>query len=80
MSDALIDSEIADQLHGDLFVKRFTASDSTGVLGDLEKAPCFGESSKSGSNGLFVQPRWASDDASWVGEQLSTPWFEWVSH
>jgi len=57
MSDALLDSAIADQLHRDLVVKRLTASDSTRVLGDLGKALAFGEAPKSARNGLFVQPR-----------------------
>jgi hypothetical protein len=37
MSDDLPISDVADQLHDDLLVKRLTDSDNTGFSNDLEK-------------------------------------------
>jgi len=37
MSDDLPNSDVADQLHDDLLVKRLTDGDSTGFSNDLEK-------------------------------------------
>jgi hypothetical protein len=37
MSDDLSNSDVADQFHDDLLVKRLTGGDNTGFSNDLEK-------------------------------------------
>ncbi len=46
MSDDLPISDVADQLHDDLLVKRLTDSDNTGFSNDLEKGASVDEVAK----------------------------------
>jgi len=49
MGDDLPNSEVADQIHEDLLVKRLTDSDSTGFSNDLEKGASVDEVPKTAS-------------------------------
>ena len=53
MSDDLPISDVADQLHDDLLVKRLTDSDNTGFSNDLEKGASVDEVPKTASGGFF---------------------------
>ena len=53
MSDDLPISDVADQLHDDLLVKRLTDSDNTGFSNDLEKGASVDEVAKTASKGFF---------------------------
>ena len=57
MSDDLPISDVADQLHDDLLVKRLTDSDNTGFSNDLEKGASVDEVAKTASRRVFLQPR-----------------------
>jgi len=57
MSDDLPNSDVADQLHDDLLVKRLTDSDNTGFWNDLEKGASVDEVPKTASRRVFLQPR-----------------------
>src|SRR5207244_11102458 len=59
MSDDLPISDVADQLHDDLLVKRLTDSDNTGFSNDLEKGASVDEVAKTASRRVFLQPRYA---------------------
>ena len=52
MSDDLPISDVADQLHDDLLVKRLTDSDNTGFSNDLEKGASVDEVAKTASGGF----------------------------
>jgi hypothetical protein len=58
MSDDLPISDVADQLHDDLLVKRLTDSDNTGFSNDLEKGASVDEVAKTASRRVFLQPRY----------------------
>ena len=55
MSDDLPNSDVADQLHDDLFVKRLTDSDNVGFANDLEKGPSVNELPKTRLGGFFYR-------------------------
>lgn len=57
MSDDLPNSDIADQLHDDLFVKRLTDSGNPEFANDLEKRASVDEVSKTAFGRVFLQPR-----------------------
>jgi len=57
MSDDLPISDLADQLHDDLLVKRLTDSENTGLSNDLEKGASVNEVEKTASRRVFLQPR-----------------------
>jgi hypothetical protein len=57
MSDDLPISDVADQLHDDLLVKRLTDSDNTGFSNDLENGTSVDEVAKTASRRVFLQPR-----------------------
>jgi hypothetical protein len=57
MSDDLPNSDVADQLHDDLFVKRLTDSDNTEFSNDLEKRVSVDEVPKTAFRRVFLQPR-----------------------
>jgi hypothetical protein len=57
MSDDLPYSDAADQLNGDLVVKRLTGSDNTEFSNDLEKGASVDEVPKTASRRVFLQPR-----------------------
>jgi hypothetical protein len=57
MSDDLPNSDVGDQLHDDLFVKRLTDSDNVGFSNDLEKGPSVNELPKTSSRRVFLQAR-----------------------
>jgi hypothetical protein len=57
MSDDVPNSDVADQLHYDLLVKRLTGGDNTEFLNDLEKGASVDEVSKTVSRRVFLQPR-----------------------
>jgi hypothetical protein len=57
MSDDVPNSDVDDQLHGDLFVKRLTDSDNTEFSNDLEKRVSIDEVPKTGFRRVFLQPR-----------------------
>jgi len=57
MRDDLPNSDIADQLHDDLLVKRLTDSDNTEFTNDLEKGASVDEVPKTASRRVFLQPR-----------------------
>lgn len=59
MSDDLLNSDVADQLHDNLLVKRLTDSDNTEFSNDVEKGASLDEGSKTASRRVFLQPRWA---------------------
>jgi hypothetical protein len=50
-------SDVADQLHDDLLVKRLTGGDNTEFSNDLEKGASVDEVSKTISRRIFLQPR-----------------------
>jgi hypothetical protein len=58
MSDDLPNSDVADQLHYDLLVKRLTGGDNTEFSNDLEKGASVEEVSKTVSRRVFLQPRY----------------------
>jgi hypothetical protein len=57
MSDDLPNSDVADQLHDDLFVKRLTDSGNTEFANDLEKRVSVDEVPKTTSTWVFLQAR-----------------------
>jgi hypothetical protein len=57
MSDDLPNSDVADQLHDDLFVKRLTDSDNTEFSNNLEKRVSVDEVPKTGFRRVFLQAR-----------------------
>src|SRR5215510_16387273 len=57
MSDDLPNSDVGDQLHDDLFVKRLTDSDNTEFSNDLEKGASMDEVLKAAFRRVFLQPR-----------------------
>ena len=57
MSDDLPNSDVADQLHYDLLVKRLTGGDNTEFSNDLENGASVDEVSKTVSRRIFLQPR-----------------------
>jgi len=57
MSDHLPNSDVADQLHDDLLVKRLTDSENTRFSNDLEKEASVAEVPKTASRRVFLQPR-----------------------
>ena len=57
MSNDLPNSDVADQLHDDLLVKRLTASDNTEFTNDLEKGASVDEVPKTASRRVFLEPR-----------------------
>ena len=57
MSNDLPNSDVADQLHDELFVKRLTDNDNTEFSNDLEKGASVDEVSKTVSRRVFLQPR-----------------------
>jgi len=57
MSNDLPISDVADQLHDDLLVKRLTDGDNTGFSNDLEKGASVDEVAKTASRRVFLQPR-----------------------
>jgi len=57
MSDDLPNSDVADQLQNDLFVKRLTDSDNTEFSNDLEKRVSVVEVPKTAFRRVFLQPR-----------------------
>jgi hypothetical protein len=61
MGDDLPNSEVADQIHEDLLVKRLTDSDSTGFSNDLEKEASGDEVPKTSSRRVFLQARYAHE-------------------
>ena len=56
MSDDLPNSDVADQLDDDLFVKRLTDSDNTEFSNDLEKRVSVDEVPKTAFRRVFLQP------------------------
>jgi hypothetical protein len=56
MSDDLPNSDVADQLHEDLFVKPPTDRDNTGFSTDLEKGASVDEVPKPSFRRVFLQP------------------------
>ena len=57
MNDDLPISDVADQLHDDLLMKRLTDGDNTGFSNDLEKGASVDEVAKTASRRVFLQPR-----------------------
>jgi hypothetical protein len=57
MSNDLPNSDVADQLHYDLLVKRLTGGDNTEFSNDLEKGASVDEVSKTVSRRVFLEPR-----------------------
>ena len=57
MSDDLPNSDVGDQLHDDLFVKRLTDSGNTESANDLEKRVSVDEVPKTAFRRVFLQPR-----------------------
>ncbi len=57
MSDDLLKSDVADQLHDDLLEERITDSGNTGFSNDLEKRASVDEVPKTASRRFFLQPR-----------------------
>ena len=57
MSNDVPNSDVADQLHYDLLVKRLTGGDNTEFSNDLEKGAGVDEVSKTVSGRVFLQPR-----------------------
>ena len=57
MSDDLLNSDVADQLHDDFLLKRLTDSDKTGFSNDLEKGANMAEVSKTIARRVFLQTR-----------------------
>jgi hypothetical protein len=57
MSDDLPNSDVADQIHDDLFVKRLTDSGNTEFANDLEKRVSVDEVPKTTSTWVFLQAR-----------------------
>jgi len=57
MSDDLPNSDVADQLHDDLFVKRLTDSGNTEFANDLEKRVSVDKVPKTAFRRVFLQPR-----------------------
>src|SRR5262245_53211366 len=55
MRDDLPNSDVAGQLHDDLFVTWFTDSDNVGFANDLEKGPSVNELSKTPLGGFFYR-------------------------
>jgi hypothetical protein len=60
MSDDLPNSDVADQLHDDLFVKRLTDSGNTEFANDLEKRVSVDEVPKTAFRRVFLQPRYVA--------------------
>jgi len=57
MNDDLTNSDVADQLHDDLLVKRLTDTDNTEFSNDLEKGASVDEVPKTPSRRVLLQPR-----------------------
>jgi hypothetical protein len=57
MSDDVPNSDVNDQLHYDLPVKRLTDSDSTKFPNDLEKGASMDEVQKAAFRRVFLQAR-----------------------
>jgi hypothetical protein len=57
MNDDRPISDVADQFHVDLLVKRLTDTDNTGFSNDLEKGASVDEVPKTPSWRVFLQPR-----------------------
>jgi len=60
MSDDLPNSDVADQLDDDLFVKRLTDSDNTEFSNDLRKGASMDQVLKTAFRRVFLQPRYAA--------------------
>jgi len=57
MNDDLPNSDVAEQLHDDLLVKRLTDTDNTEFSNDLEEGASVNEVSKTPYRRVFLQPR-----------------------
>ena len=57
MSNDLPNSDVADQLDDDLFVKRLTDRDNTEFSNDLRKGASMDEVLKTAFRRVFLQPR-----------------------
>jgi len=57
MSNDVPNSDVADQLHYDLLVKRLTDSGNTEFANDLEKRVSVDEVPKTAFRRVFLQPR-----------------------
>jgi hypothetical protein len=57
MSADLPNSDVADQIHHDLFVKRLTDNDNTEFPNDLEKGPSVNRVLKTAFRRVFLQAR-----------------------
>lgn len=57
MCDDLPNSDVADQLHDDLLMKRPTDGDNTGFSHDLEKGASADEVPKTAARKVFLQRR-----------------------
>jgi len=57
MSDDLPNSDVADQLHDELFVKRLTDNDNTEFSNDLEKRASVNEELRTAFRRIFLQAR-----------------------
>ena len=57
MSADLPNSDVADQIHDDLFVKRLTDSDNTEFSNDLEKGASVNGVLKTAFRRVFLQAR-----------------------
>jgi hypothetical protein len=57
MSNDVPNSDVADQLHYDLLVKRLTGGDNTEFANDLRKGASMDEVLKTAFRRVFLQPR-----------------------
>jgi hypothetical protein len=57
MNDHRPISDVADQFHVDLLVKRLTDTDNTGFSNDIEKGASVDEVPKTPSRRVFLPPR-----------------------
>ena len=60
MSNDVPNSDVADQLHYDLLVKRLTGGDNTEFSNDLEKGANMNEELGTAFRRVFLQARWAT--------------------
>jgi hypothetical protein len=72
MSDDLPISDVADQLHDDLLVKRLTDSDNTGFSNDLEKGASVDEVAKTASRRVLYSLVRREDDSEMDARFIAT--------
>jgi hypothetical protein len=75
MSNDVPNSDVADQLHYDLLVKRLTGGDNTEFSNDLEKGASVDEVSKTVSRRVFLQPRYLDRGVLSLHRNFKPPFF-----